>query len=153
MKLLSNYLYIIIAQCIGLLNRKSWVQIHRRFLLKFSEIIFWKSYFQQKFYYIVRFNDIHIYMYYILPHLSLSNYFVLIWENLSRCVEPLTWIFVPLPGLIPVVIIVVQSLPYPLKYVYVCLCPPPFFLVFGQLLRVTLMREPPPLTRPYCYFR
>ena len=86
-------------------------------------------------YYIFRFKikDIHIYMYYILPHLSLSNYmyFVLIWENLSRCVEPPTWMlfvfFVPLPGLIPVVIIVVQSLPYPLKYDYVCLCPPPFF--------------------------
>ena len=35
--------------------------------------------------------------------------------------------FVRLPGLIPVVIIVVQSLPYPLKYDYVYLCPSPIF--------------------------
>ena len=29
-----------------------------------------------------------IHIYYMLPHLSLLNFFVLIWETLSRCVEP-----------------------------------------------------------------
>ena len=70
---------------IGLVNHRSCVQIRQRLLLRFTEIIFVKSYFHQKLHYI-SFCDIHIY--YMLPHLSLSKYFVLYRETLSSCIAP-----------------------------------------------------------------
>ena len=70
----STFLYIIIAQW----SRAFRVQILRKLLLKVTKIIFWKSYFYQKWFFIC-FLCIHIC--HMLPHFSWSNYFISFWRK------------------------------------------------------------------------
>ena len=62
-----------------------WVRSRSNLWVNDIEMILRNSYFHKKVY-IVCYLNIHIY--YMLPHLWLSNYFVSIWETLSRCNEP-----------------------------------------------------------------